>query len=178
MPEIIRGQWLALRRRFLRPMIAVLMLDFVLMAVSLTRAAGNDAEDEGYFIAFAFAVMLMLVADAAAIGWVGMWQAMVEKKPRHRRRPNHFPHPDFAVVDLRFDVVVLGVMGALRNTNSPPGGLALASWFFFGIVIDVGFGLVSREKLLAQFRVQAARQPEESLGILGRLGRFLGKMAG
>jgi len=154
----------------------MLVLDVVLMAASLTRAAGNSAEEEGNFIACVIAAMLMLVADAVAIGWVGMWQAMVEKKPRTAagQTISRILILPWLIFGLMWSV--LGVMGALVNSDS--GVLPLASWFFFGIVIDVGFGLVSREKLLAQFRVQAARQPEESLGILGRLGRFLGKMAG
>jgi hypothetical protein len=175
-PEILRGQWLALRRRFLRPMIAVLALDVVLMALSLTRAAANSAEEEGYFIVCVFAAMLMLLADAAAIGWVGMWQAMVEKKPRTAAgttisRILILPWLIFGLI-----CSWLGMMGRLDNYDSR--GLALYFWFILGIVIDASFGLAAREKLLTQFRVQAARQPEESLGILGRLGRFLGKMAG
>jgi hypothetical protein len=177
-PEILRGQWRALRRLFLGPVIAVLVLDVVLMAVSLTRAAGNSARDETYFIAFAFAAMLMLLADAVAIGWVGMWQAMVEKKPRTAagQTISRILILPWLIVGLMWSV--LGVMGALNRSNFAPLSVALAFWFIFGVGVDVGFGTIALMKLLTQFRVQAARQPEESLGILGRLGRFLGKMAG
>jgi hypothetical protein len=137
-PEILRGQWLALRRLFLGPMIAVLALDVVLMAVSLTRAAGNDAREETYFIACVIAAMLMLVADAVAIGWVGMWQAMVEKKPRTAagQTISRILILPWMIFGLMWSV--LGVMGVLDNSDS--GGLALSSWFIFGIVIDASFG--------------------------------------
>ena len=121
-PEILRGQWLALRRRFLRPMIAVLVLDVVFTVLSLTSAARNNASDEGYFIIYVLAAMLMLVADAVAIGWVGMWQAMVEKKPRTAAGRNHFPHPDSAVADLRFDVVGPGCDGGVEEHHLPSRG--------------------------------------------------------
>ncbi len=175
-PEILRGQWLALRRRFLGPMIAVLVLDFVLMALSLTRTAGNRAQEAGDFIVCVIAAMLMLVADAVAIGWVGMWQAMVEKKPRTAAGQTISRILILPWILFGLMLSVLGVMGLLDGPDT--GGFALFFWFIFGIVIDASFGLAAREKLLAQFRIQAARQPEESLGILGRLGRFLGKMAG
>jgi hypothetical protein len=168
-PEIVRGQWLALRRRFLAPLIAVLALDVVLIALSLSRAADNSSNDEGYFISCAVAAMVMLVADALAIGWVGMWRAMSEKKPRTAAGQT-------VLRILVLPWLVFGLMMVMTRPSS--GGSAVLCWFVLGILTDLGFGLAGWNKLLTQFRVQAAVLPEEPLGVFGQLGRWLGKMTG
>jgi hypothetical protein len=169
--EIISGQWLALRRRFLAPMIAVLALDVVMIAISLTPAARNDPEDKLYFTLCVIAAMVMLAADAAAIGWVGMWMAMTEKKPRTASGSTFFR---ILILPWLVWVLFVAMAGLMGGVNS--GALPLATWFVLGIGTDFSFGSVARENLLTRFRAQAAVQPDESLGILGRLGRWLGGM--
>jgi len=165
--EIIAGQWLALRRRFLAPLLAVLALDVVLIAVSMSPATGNTEDVEGNFFGCVICGMIMLPADALAIGWVAMWRAMVEKRPRTAAG-------DAVLRILVLPWVLMGVIGAMGIMDS--GAVALFVWFIFGIAIDLGFATAARGHLLTQFRIQAARRPEEPLGILGRLGRWLGRM--
>jgi len=165
--DIIAGQWLALRRRFLAPLVAVLALDVVLIAVSMSPAAQNSLDSETSFCACVIAGMVMLVADALAIGWVAMWRAMVEKRPRTAAGS--------AVLRiLVLPWVLMGFIGVVMG-GIDSGAAVLGIWFLCGIVIDLGFGLVARDNLLTHFRIQAARRPEEPLGILGQLGRWLGR---
>ena len=166
--DIIRGQWLALGRRFLAPLIAVLALDVVLIAVSMSPAAENDADAKTNFSACVVVGMVMLVADALAIGWVGMWRAMSEKKPRSAAGQTVS-----RILVLPWLIFALGA--SLRFFDS--GTTALIFWFVLGILIDVGFATTARQQLLTQFRTQAAQRPEESLGILGQLGRWMGRRA-
>jgi len=168
--NIIAGQWLALRRRFFAPLMAVLALDVVLFFISLSPAAGNDDEAEGYFFACVLLGMVMLVADALAIGWVAMWQAILEKRPRTAAG-------SALLRILVLPWVLMGVMGMMAGAMAiaPSGAAVLAIWFILGIGIDFGFAISARQNLLTNFRVQAARRPEEQLGIFGRLGRWLGR---
>ena len=169
--EILRGQWMALYRRFLAPLIAVLVVDVLLMAISFSRAANNSQESLGYFVFCVIAAMVMLLADGLAIGWVGMWRAMVEKKRRT------------ASGETIFRILVLPwvIWFLLMTFGAISGGIGsevvpIILWFILGIGTDLVFGAIARENLLTRFRAQASVRPDETLGILGQLGRFLGEM--
>jgi hypothetical protein len=69
--------------------------------------------------------------------------------------------------------LLMGLIGAMGIMDS--GAIAVVFWFIFGIVIDVAFATMAKDQLLTQFRVRAAARAEETLGILGQLGRWLGR---
>jgi hypothetical protein len=149
---------------------AVLALDIVLLVVSTSPAAENGGEAEGYFFACVILGMFMLVADALAIGSVAMWQAMVEKRPRTAAGS--------AVLRiLVLPWVLIGVIGMMAGAmgSMTSGATVLGIWFILGIVIDLGFANSAQQHLVTKFRIQAARRPEETLGIFGQLGRWLGR---
>jgi ABC-type transport system involved in cytochrome c biogenesis permease component len=170
--EILRGQWLALYRRFLAPVVAVLVVDVALMAGSFSREADNDSESLGYFVACVIAAMVMLLADALAIGWLGMWRAMVEKKRRTASGETIFR---ILVLPWLIWFLMMAFGGMAGGIHSE--GVPLFLWFILGIGTDVIFGSIAHENLLTRFRAQAAVQPDETLGLLGQLGRFFGEMA-
>jgi hypothetical protein len=58
--EVVRGQWLALRRQFLKPVLVFLALEFWLM---------SSLQPVGWLLA---GIPLRLL-EFAALGWVGMW---------------------------------------------------------------------------------------------------------
>jgi len=167
--EIIRGQWLALRRRFLGPVLALLNFDLLLILASQMPAAQNGDESKARFAVAVGASMQMLVTDAFAIGWVGMWRAMSAKKPRQAAGQT-------ISRILVLPWLLMGLMGAMRFLTSFWATLII--WFGLGIAVDIAFALWAQRNLYSQFRALAAVQPEESLGIPGQLGRMLGKMAG
>jgi hypothetical protein len=166
--EILSGQWEALRRRFFWPMIAVLVADVALMAVSFSPAARNDADDLAFFDSCVAAAMAMLLTDALAIGWLGMWRAMTEKK-------GHTAAGSTIIRIVILPWLILSLIGALAP-SSLSKYFVLVLWLFLGIGIDIGYAGTAQQHLLTRFRAQAAVQPDESPGILGQLGRLLGKM--
>jgi hypothetical protein len=165
--EIIQGQWLALRRLFLAPLLAVLAFDLVLIFLSLSTASRHYGPEVAYFVTVVFAAMIMLIADAIAIGWVGMWRAMCEKRPRRAagRTATRLLFFPWLLMSLA------GISGMLNNKDT-----AVFFWFILGIGIDIAFAVVAHDQLFTEFRARAAVMPEEPLGILGELGRFLGRM--
>ncbi len=169
--EILQGQWMALYRRFLPPVIAVLMADVALIAISFSREANNSQDSLGYFVACVIMAMVMLLADGVAIGWLGMWRAMVEKKRRT------------ASGETIFRILVLPwlIWSLLMTFGAMSSGIGsevvpIFLWFILGIVTDVIFGTMAQGNLMTRFRAQAAVLPDETLGILGQLGRFFGEM--
>jgi len=87
--EIIRGQWLALRRIFLWPLIVFALFNLTPLVFIIGRAiAGHGIFEALAPIGGAIGSLLVtlwftlgLLADVFTIGWVGMWLALTVKKP-------------------------------------------------------------------------------------------------
>jgi len=165
--DILRGQWQGLRRRFFAPLLAVLLFDALLIALSLALAFSGSAVLGLHFVAIAITAMILLVADFIAIGWVGMWRAMWEKRPR------------LAVLQTILRVMVVPTaLVSLTLVGVPAAdrlGTALIFWPLCGLGFDVVFAATARLKLLTEFRAQTAVPPDIPLGLLGELGQLLGK---
>ena len=69
----MRGQRLALRRQFLRPLLVVLGVELLFLMTVLRRASGWENQT------IWLGGMFMLVADLVALSWVGMWRALVAR---------------------------------------------------------------------------------------------------
>jgi hypothetical protein len=83
--DIIRGQGLALRRRFLWPVVAFLALLFVPLAVQIVNMLRTaDFPSIMGLLAGSFSAVFCVVrtfTDFLAIYWVGLWLAVSMKKP-------------------------------------------------------------------------------------------------
>jgi hypothetical protein len=172
--EIVAGQWLALRRQLLRPMMAVLASDYAMMLVVFVRAIPDiGPREKGEFALFVVAVMVMLLADVITLGWVGMWNAMSQKKARHAAGAT------IAQILLLpwLMFILIAVFHGLHTGNMwDSSTIPLLLWFILGIAVDIPAVYFARRLLLTQFRALAA-QTGEQLGLFGRMGRLLGKMA-
>ena len=173
--EIIAGQWLALRRQFLRPMVAVLVTDFAMMLVGFLRFMPHeDSADKLAFALFVLAAMLMLVADGIALGWVGMWNAMSQKKPRHAAGA---AIAQVLLAPWLIFILIAVFNGVHTGRMWDSFGIPLLLWFILGIAVDVPAVFFARQQLLTQFRARAAVQTEQAPGLAGQLGWMLGIMA-
>ena len=146
--EICRGQWLALRRQFLGPLLVVLVAEFALGFESWRRAWGVD------HLSVWLAGIFMLVADLAALGWVAMRAALTAK--------NHNQATIVAVGRILVAPwVATGLIWASIHTWyllasdrlwTPGWRLYLGLWFGSGLAADLLFGLLARRQLLRSFR--------------------------
>lgn len=73
--EIIRGQWLALEKLFLWPMI--------LLAIAMVVPAFFLSQVSDAFIALALYAAFKFCLSLFAIGWFGMWMGLSLKKPNY-----------------------------------------------------------------------------------------------
>ena len=170
--DILRGQLLALRRQFLGPLVLVLLTIFIFMWATLREP---DAEDMRSFVRLlCIGGMVMIVADLAALYWVGMWQALIAKNPN--RTAGASVGRILVLPPLTWGLVVLiAVLSSVRggqNYESWPHML-LGLWFGLGLAADIAFSIAARRKLLSQFRVAAAQRYTPRAGFFKRL--FTGK---
>lgn len=87
--DIVRGQWLSLKRIFLWPLIILALLNLVpimfLAYQALTGPGLSEAVHSipGAVVSFGTSCWftVVLVADVFTVGWVGMWLGLSVKKP-------------------------------------------------------------------------------------------------
>jgi hypothetical protein len=155
--EILRGQWLALRRQFLGPVMLVLAVECLLMAAGLSDVSVEG--ERGLWVFFCIAYMIMLVADLAALYWVGMWQGLTAKNAQRAANASMarilvVPWALIAVVML---LMVLAVMAGMPEPNLGQQAF-LGLWFVLSLGVDFGFAAFARHKLLTEFRQVAERR--------------------
>ena len=164
--DILHGQFLALRRQFLGPLVAVLCALSLFMAGESSETVMED--DRRWWILFWSAVMLMLVADLGALYWLGMWQGLTARSPTRAASTSVtfilvVPWIAFALLSLVFALV------SLNGESGPGPTFFLGLWFGLGIAADVAFGAWARHKLLNEFRSAAALRYAASRGFWKRL---------
>ncbi len=128
--RIIQGQWLALRKIFLWPILILLFTSLVPLIILVFLSHGNFIP--GAIMAIYF--LLEPIVNFFAIGWFGMWLALSGKKPGMATG-----------LTILFVTVLPSVLLCI------PGS---------GFVIDIIFIAVARAKLQNDFRILASGQPQ------------------
>ncbi|MBI2946986.1 MAG: ABC transporter permease subunit [Verrucomicrobia bacterium] len=163
-PQILKGQWMALRRQFAGPILAVLILDagvFASLFFSEYQSPAGARLLREIWLPIFLAESVMLVADLIALGWTGMWTAMSVKQPNHAAgtaagRILLLPWGFF----LAFWTLILAVGTISRSfsRSGPEFWHALLLWFIIGIANNGWFATHARRKLLEQFRLRATER--------------------
>ncbi len=161
--EIVRGQRLALQRQFQFPIIVFLVVSFIL----LFAGAGHhdmNADERQYWLAVGLLAGFVFFADITALFWMGMWQGLSVKNPKHVFGGTFVP---IVVVPwIVFALVVTAIQflprGMLPKFNAATPAIVL--WFVLCLLADFGFGFWARHQLITKFRVAAAQrfQPRSS----------------
>jgi hypothetical protein len=112
----------------------------------------------------------MLVADLAALYWVGMWKALTAKNPTRAAASNLG-----RILVLPWVVLALGALVTSLTwpnvENEPLQKFFLGAWLGVGLAADLGFGAWARYRLLSEFRLAATRRYEARPGFWKRLLR-------
>lgn len=164
-PDILRGQWLALRRQFLRPLLVVVVAELILLHVTV----GMEFSDR-QLIESIVAGGILLFADSWALGWVAMRQALTARTPTRAilgtvTRILLVPWILFGLVRLMHGA---GELLWPDEVREPGWRFNLGWWFWLGIGTDLFFGLTARHQLLQDFRRFAMHRFDAQPSRLGR----------
>lgn len=152
-PDILRGQLLALQRQFLVPLLLVLVTDFCFL---LTQIRNGD------WVALWLAGMGMLVADAVAIPWVGMWMAVTAKRA-NRAAGATLARILFLPWALFIGGLILLATPLVMSRLRPPSEkVTIAVWFLIGVANDLVFGIWAYLKLHENFRRLSTQRFDQS----------------
>jgi len=154
--QIIKGQRLALQRQFGIPILTALALETLMLGGSL-RDSSFSAGDRPMWLWVWLLAMLLLLLDAAAFFWMGMWAGLTARDARRA-----YTRIISAILVLPW-VLFAGFLGALgAGVFGPNQNVTwrtfLGIWFFFGLIVDVFFGLTSRNRLKNEFRQRATER--------------------
>ena len=166
--DILRGQWLALKRQFLGPTLAVIVVEGFFMAATVRDAIPDD--DQLFWYALWFGGILMFVADLAALYWLCMWRGLTARNALRAAGGSlgtvfGLPWVGYGIVLM---LMIVGEWGQQNNQTSPNWQFFLGLWFGLGIAVDFFFAAWARQKLLTEFRLAAQRQLGAGSGSLRR----------
>jgi hypothetical protein len=159
--DILRGQWLALRRQFLGPFVITVVLWLTLMYATVFRESSQGQRD--FWFALWIGGLTMLVGDLYAIYWVGMWQGLTAKSPNRVASQTAIR---ILVVPWLL-VMGFGLLIALSGDRFSWQGFILL-WMACGAVADFGFGAYAYNKLTGEFREVASQKYTAPVGFWRR----------
>jgi preprotein translocase subunit SecE len=156
--EILRGQFLALRRQFLGPLIFVVAVQF-----TLSRAV---AWHSPYYAertrAFGNAILLLLVADLAALFWVAIASALTAKNPNQASVNTILRILILPWVAWLTIVTITNVWLMLHGADEPGWKFYLYLWVWLGLLADAAFGLPAWWLVRTRFRELALQRLSSS----------------
>lgn len=155
--DILRGRWLALRRQFLGPVVAVLMLDwYFLSSLDFSRMDGGFSD----LVQIGLAHVVMLLVDLWAIGWDGLWAGLTL-----RGRNTSFTIITRILI-LPWLIWLTGLAFRLLEVLDRVAGqlnlssftIQLGAWLAIGIVNSLFWGFLARHRLKTSFREIATQR--------------------
>jgi hypothetical protein len=152
---ILRGQFLALKRQFLQPLVVVIGVEIVFM-LAVSRHSVLPAEEGARQVAFGLAGIVLLILDIAALTGVALLAALTARSPNRASasailRVLVLPWIIFAAV-----AVVVGLWTA--GGPGPNWKFFLYLWFWLGVLTDLAFGLSAWWQLRTRFRELALQR--------------------
>jgi hypothetical protein len=160
--EIVRGQMLALRRQFLKPLVVVAGMEMYFMWSLMAGPAHLRSFSAGFFFYLWMAVILMLAADAVTLSIVAMAAGLTEKNQtmallKTVRRVLVLPWVLWAAVTILLQTWAYLFPDA-GNLVYYIQAIDLASWFGIGMVLDLFFGWKAWRRLTGNFQELARRR--------------------
>lgn len=159
-PEILRGQRLALGRQFAGPVLVVLMVDVVFLVLSLKNSHG----DEEVWVALWLAGMIIFAWDMFALGWVGMWMGLCSRNGSQATGATLVRICVLPWLALGFLVMCLALLDEIFHVRLPRwfnnGAALVILWFILSAANNLLFAGWAKRKLLAEFRTVATTRFE------------------
>jgi hypothetical protein len=152
--DMIRGQWLALRLQFQKPLLLTLTFQLVYMVL----ASMYSYQSRGGIWPFAVCAAVMLPLDLWALFGVGIHSALTTKNPNQASGatlwrvlvvPSIFCVAFFVLIQVGFSMV---------GGREPEGGTFLALWVVAGLLADGVFGGHAWAQIRGNFRELALKR--------------------
>ncbi len=155
--DILRGQQLALLRQFGGPVAVMFVVDFIMLLAGLNEHQ-MSSQERPYWIWVGLAGMVMFVADAIALYWMGMWLGLAVKNPKHAFGAAVAPILTLPWVGVALVMTVISLLPYEMRREFRGDYWVWGLWFGLSMIADFGFGFYARNKLLTEFREVASQR--------------------
>jgi hypothetical protein len=152
--DILRGQFLALRRQFLGPLIFVVVVE---LSLAFAVAAKSPLYASRTY-AFGNASLLLLAADLAALCWVAIASALTAKNPNQASVNTILRILLLPWVAWLTIITITNVWLMLHGSNEPSWKFYLYLWVWLGLLADAAFGLPAWWLVRTRFRELALQR--------------------
>ncbi|MEO8426969.1 MAG: ABC transporter permease subunit [Verrucomicrobiota bacterium] len=175
-PQILRGQLLALKRQFARPVIALLFLDLGLLWLQ-SRELTDDSHYTRHDLVVVFlSGMVMLVADLCTLSWVAMWQALCHKNTNRAILTTAIQVLGLPWLEWMVFLALFPIMaGAFRPIMEMSFSTQILGWLIIGLLTDLFCWRSARRHLLADFRRMATFQFQPRRSVFAAIASRLNK---
>jgi len=159
---ILRGQWHALVRQFLFPILVVLAVELLFMRRDMQWDSINrNAENAGFPSWLWTTGLFIFLLDLIALGWVSMWTALRSRNANQATAGTLFrllvlPWVLFWIVSV---IDATSTRASLGPQRQPQWTFFLGWYFFLSVAADIIFGLVAYTELQQKFRLLATAPP-------------------
>jgi hypothetical protein len=140
--EIVRGQWLSLRRQFGWPLLVLIAFELFL----IFNVWGNRSRDI-YLIA-----LVIFLLDLGALGWLGLWQGL---KAKNAARALLFAVGNIMTLPW-IALLAMELIFSARSTMTAT--LARTIWILLSLGISLTWLLIARARVKNRFRLMIAQQ--------------------
>jgi hypothetical protein len=148
--DILRGQWLALRRQFLWPVVAAALLQLLLLVCASQKIYRTDSR----VMAFAGTCLLLLVVDLLAVAWTSLASALTAKSANHANLSS--------ITRVFLAPMAIWTAFAFLAEMTPGNDFSwrfyLYWWLVLSLLADLAFGLRGWRRANTQFRQLALRR--------------------
>ncbi len=159
--DLLRGRFVALRRQFAGPVVAVLVVDAVFLLGSASRDV-SSSEDQFHWALLWVLRMAFLAFDAVTLCWLGLWSGMTSgNRPTSVVLVRGIILPWLVCIAF-VSLVAMGSVAARGDLFTPPR--MLAGWALIGTANNVLCIVRARRSLTTDFRDLATRRPGQSRG--------------
>jgi len=152
---ILRGQFLALKRQFLKPLAVVIGVEMVFM-LAVSRPSSSPPERVPGRLAFGLAGIVLLVSGHHGPNLGRSPGRGDRQEPESRERQRDLARSGLALDNLRGDSGHRGPLDGWRP--GPSWKFFLYLWFWLGVFADVAFGLPAWWQLRTRFRELALQR--------------------
>jgi hypothetical protein len=155
--EMLRGQYLAMRRMFGGPLLAILIVDFLMLAMALRDT--TDREDRAAFTVAFLAAITLLLADYHTLIWVGSWQGLIAKNAKNASGNTAWQILVFPWIlwGLSMPLLIFVWKGLFGFSQELSPISAIIWWLAIGLFVDWAYGFRAHRRLNTELRAIAAQ---------------------
>lgn len=166
--DIVRGQRLAIQRQFGLLFKVILVLGIGGWLLGASHQDINISERR-YWLWGGVLGLIVFVADCVALFWMGMWEGLSAKNPRHAFGSTVVPILALPWILMGLTMTGIELLPPAMKRAFRFEAMPMLLWFVFSLMADLIFGLSARYRLLKHFRHVAAQRFQPALPVWRRL---------